>query len=155
MCGSRSDMNLQNQIIPMDAAWQVASKVITSLLTALVLFLLGLLSKSIRHAVLYKRHEFEFEYDSDFRGCEYDVQWEELRLTFQVRSVHNDYLENVTIKRNDVNPGKTYDKLPVSNKFNEIPEWNLHFKLLSVVRTKPQTGLKEYQIYIVIRRRRW
>jgi len=148
-------MNLQNQVTAIDAAWQVTSKVITSLLAALVLFLLGLLFKSVRHALLYKRHEFEFEYDSDFRGCEYDVQWEELRLTFQVGNVHNDYLENVTIKKNGVNPGKNYERLPVSNRFHEISEWNLHFKLVSIVRTRPQTGVKEYQIYIVIRRRRW
>ncbi|HXU36219.1 MAG TPA: hypothetical protein VN937_07620 [Blastocatellia bacterium] len=148
-------MSLQNQIVPTDAAWQIGSKVVTSLLTALVLFLLSLLSKTIRHALLYKRHEFEFEYDSDFRGCEYDVQWEELRLTFQIGDVHNDHLENVIIKRNEVNPGKKYEKVEVSNNFNEISEWNLHFKLVSIIRTKPQTGLKEYQIYVVIRRRRW
>jgi hypothetical protein len=148
-------MNFQNTINPTDAVWQVVPTIVTSLLTALVLFLLGLLSKSIRYALLYKRHEFEFEYDSDFRGCEYDVQWENLRLTFQVGSAHNDHLEKVTIKRNDVNPGKTFDKIEVKNKFDEIPEWNLHFKLVSIVRTKPQTGLKEYQIYLVIRRRRW
>ena len=148
-------MFLQNQITPTDAAWQVASKVITSLLTALILFLLSLLSKSIRYALFYKRHEFDFEYDSHFRGCEYDVQWEDLRLTFEVGNEHNDHLENVKIKRNDVNPGKLYEKLEVSNKFNEIPEWNLHFKLVSVVRTKPKAGVNEYQIYIVIHRRRW
>jgi|SRR6185437_4371849 len=148
-------MNLQNLLLPTDAAWQVASKVVTSLLAGLVLGLFSLLSKSIRHALFYKRHEFDFEYDGDFRGCEYDVQWEELRLTFHVGSAHNDHLENVILKRNDVNPGRKYEKLAVSNKFNEVPEWNLHFKLESIVRTKPQTGVREYQIYFVIRRRRW
>jgi hypothetical protein len=64
------------------------------------------------------------------------------------------YLEKVTIKMNGVNPGKFYDEVPVSNKFTEIPEWNLHFKLVSIVRTKPHTGLREYQIYVVIRRPR-
>lgn len=148
-------MNLQNNIIPTDAVWQIVSQVIIALITASVLFLVSLFSKSIRYVLFYKRHEFKFEYDSDFRGCEYDVQWEDLRLTFQIGNVHNDYLENVIIKRNDVNPGKEYQKLPVSNEFNEIPEWNMHFKLLSIIRTKPQTGVKEYQIYIVIRRRKW
>jgi hypothetical protein len=148
-------MNIQNQIMSTDVVWRVGSEVLISVLTALVIFLFSLISKSIRYFLFYKRHEFEFEYDSDFRGCEYDVQWEDLRLTFRIGAAHNDYLENVTVKKNDVNPGKAYEKLPVSNRFNEIPEWKLQFKVLSIIRTKPQTGVKEFQIYIVIRRRRW
>jgi hypothetical protein len=134
---------------------KLPSEIGISLLTTLIIFVISLVSKRVRQFLFYKRHEFEFEYDSDFRGCEYDVQWEELRLTFEVGEAHNDYLSNVVIKRNAVNPGKTYDKLPVSNGFEKIQEWNLHFKLYSIVRTKPQTGIKEYQIYFVLKRRRW
>lgn len=134
---------------------KLPSEVGTSLLTTVVIFTLTLLSKRIRQFLFYKRHEFEFEYDSDFRGCEYDVQWEDLRLTFEIGEVHNDYLSNVVLKRNAVNPGINYQKLPVSNKFEEILEWGLHFKLNSIVRTKPQMGVKEYRIYFVLKRRRW
>lgn len=143
------------EIISSDAVAQVASKVITSLLAGVVLFLFGLLSKSVRFLLFYKRHEFELEYDNSFRGCEYDIQWEDLRLTFQVGEVHNDHLSNVTIKRNAMNPGKTFSKLTVSEKFDEIPEWNFQFKLNSIIRTKPKADVTEYQVYLVIRRRRW
>ncbi|MDQ2770483.1 MAG: hypothetical protein M3Y54_08290 [Bacteroidota bacterium] len=147
-------MLLQIQQTANEIIQQLPSKIGVSLLTTLIVFLLTLLSKQIRQFLFYKRHEFEFQYDSDFRGCEYDVQWEELRLTVEVGEVHNDYLSNVIVKRNAVNPGKTYEKLEVSNKFIQIPEWSLYFKLNSIVRTKPQSGVNEYQIYFVLKRRR-
>jgi hypothetical protein len=134
---------------------QLPSEIGISLITSLILFLTTLLFKRVRQFLFYKRHEFEFEYDSDFRGCEYDVQWEDLRLTFEIGEVHNDYLSNVIVKRNAANPGKSFDKLGVSNKYNEISDWRLHFKLNSIVRTKPQSGIREYQIYIILKRRRW
>ena len=146
---------LQQIEITDSVARNLIPEVGTSLVASLVIFLFSLAFKRVRQFLFYKRHEFEFEYDSDFRGCEYDVQWEELRLTFEVGEVHNDYLSKVNLKRNSVNPGKLYERLEVSNKFIEIPDWDLQFKLHSIVRTKPQTGVKEYQIYFVLKRRRW
>jgi hypothetical protein len=146
---------LQIQQTANDIFQQLPIKIGVSLLTTLLIFLLTLLSKQVRQFLFYKRHQFEFEYGDDFRGCEYDVQWEGFRLTFEVGEVHNDYLSNVVIKRDAVNPGTAYEKLRVSNKFIEIPELSLHFKLNSIVRIKPQTGVKEFQIYFVLKRRRW
>lgn len=119
-----------------------------SLLTALIIFLLTLLSKQVRQFLFYKRHEFQFDYNSNFNGCEYDIQWEELRLTFELGGVHNEYLSNVFIKKNGENPGKSYPELKVSNKFIEIAEWKLFFKLSTVVRIKSKSGVKEFQIFL-------
>lgn len=128
---------------------------ISSVLTTTLLVGLGLLWKPIRYAILYKRHEFEFEYDSDFRGCEWDVQWEGFRLTISVQDVHNEHLQGVLIKKQNENPGTRYDTLEVSDAFHRIPNWPLQFKVSSIVRTNPGTGVREYLVYFVIRRRRW
>ena len=127
-------MYLQSQLFSTQAFDQITSKVLTSLIAGLVLFLLGLLFKSIRHAIFYKRHEFELEYDSDFRDCEYDIQWEALRVTIEVGAAHNDYLSNITIKRNSQNPGETFPVLKVSEQFHQISGYPLYVKLNSIVR---------------------
>jgi hypothetical protein len=134
---------------------QLPGKILVSLTSTIVLLALSLISKSVRYTLLYKRHEYVFEYDSDFGGCEWDIQWEAVRLTIEVADVHNEYLEGVLIKRHGENPGKTYPALAVSNTFEMIPKWPLHFKVSSIVRTSPRKGVREYQVVFVIRRRRF
>lgn len=133
----------------------VPGEVLTSLVAAGILVLIGMLFRSVRNFVLYQLHEYEFEYDSDFQGCEWDVQWEGARVTIVVKDVHNEHLERVTIKKNGENPGQHYDVLRVSDRFHAVGDLPMQIKLSSIVRTKPGTGVREYTVFFVIRRRRW
>lgn len=130
-------------------------KVLSTLLTAALLAALAFLSKTVRRAVFYKRHDFELKYSSASSGCEWDIQWENLRVTLQVASVHNDYLEGLTVKTNDVSPGTNFPNLKVAEAYVEIegrPRWLL--KLASIVRAKAN-GTRDYVIHINVLRPRW
>ena len=45
----------------------------------------------------------ELSYSSASSGCEWDIQWESLRMTLEVTGVHNAHLEAPTVKTNAVN----------------------------------------------------
>jgi hypothetical protein len=134
---------------------QLPDRIVASLLSAFVLAVIGLAFRSVRQALLYKRHEFDFPYDPSWQSCEWDIQWEGFRVTIEVIGVHNDYIEKVVIKKQGANPGQTFERLEVSDTFHPVAEWPLYFKLNSITRSRPSSGSKSYRLYFVLRRRRW
>ena len=131
-------------------------RIVASVITGAVVAGVAMLSKTFRQALLYKRHEFVLEYDSDFLGCEWDIQWEGLRLTFNVGNVHNEHLERVVVKRNEANPGEPFDVINVGQNYEIKGRPPIHFRVDSIIRTRPEAGVREYKIFLTIRRpRRW
>ncbi|HYT75578.1 MAG TPA: hypothetical protein VEL79_12560 [Vicinamibacterales bacterium] len=140
---------------PITVLQQLPDRVIESLLTGLVVAALALAFRSVRQFLLYRRHEFDFSYDPSWTSCEWDIQWEGFRLTIQAVGVHNDYIEQVIIKKQGANPGQTFARLEVSDAFHRVAGWPLYFKLNSITRARPSSGSKSYHLYFVLRRRRW
>ena len=130
-------------------------EVLTSIVAAGILFVIAATSKTIRAALFYTRHEFTLDYVSGWDGCDWDIQWEGFRITVEARGVHNDYIDKVTIKKNDENPGVTITPLTTSDAFFRISNWPVEFKLHSILRTQPAAGGKAYKLFFVFRRRRW
>lgn len=99
---------------------EAPSKAIRALLTTAILAL-AFLSKRVRQAVFYKRHDFELPSSSASSGVEWDIQWENLRVTLDVAKVHNDHLEGLKVKTNDVNPGITLSTMKVGEAYVQVP----------------------------------
>jgi hypothetical protein len=131
------------------------TSILTGLLSGSVIALLSLFFRSVRQVVFYKRHEFEFEFKPDWGDCEWDVQWEGLRVTFELSGVRKAYIKMLTVKVNGTGPGRTFEKLEVSEAFHHVAGWPLFFKLNSVARTRTASEKEMYRLYFVLRRRRW
>jgi hypothetical protein len=89
-------------------------------------------------------------------ACEWDVQWEDLRVTIAAQAVHNDHVEGLTLKTQDKNPGDALGDVTPSDKLlaaSGPPKWFL--KLSTIVRA--MTGAaRTYTLYIVVfRSRKW
>ena len=139
-----------------DVASQLPARILASLLTALVIAMLGLTFRSVRQFVFYKRHEFDFIYDSTWESCKWDIQWETFRVTIEASGVHNDYIEHLVIKKQDMAPGQRFEELHPTDTFHQVDKWPLYFKLSSITRTdpRPRTGSKSYRLYFVLRLKR-
>src|SRR5262249_17255970 len=133
---------------------QLPDRVVASLLTAFVLGALSLVFSAVRQGLLYRRHEFDFTYDPSWQSCEWDIQWEGFRLTIEANGVHNDYIEQIVIKKQGASPGQIFPKLEVTDTFHRVAKWPLYFKLNSITRAKASSGSKSYRLYFVLRRRR-
>ena len=128
-------------------------RVVSSLVTAAIIGGGALLIPPIRRLILFKRHEFSFL--GLPAGSTWDVQWENLRVTIAAKAIHNDYLDGVSVKTNDRNPAKLFEKLVVSEELHVIagpPRWLL--KLGSIVRTRANDA-REYAVNVIIFRRRF
>src|SRR5262245_12894285 len=137
---------------------QLPGKVLASLISTAFLAALAMTSRSIRSALFYTRHEFGFDYTSSWQSCAWDIQWEGFRVTVVAESVHNDYIEKVTIKKNHENPGLEFKQMQTSDSFQTIEGWPLQFKLNSIIRAIPMgdaAGNRLYRLLFVFRRRRW
>jgi hypothetical protein len=137
-------------------AHEIIVGIITGLAGTLIIGLLGLLINPIRNALLYKRIEHDLEYVDNSGSCEWDIQWEDLRLTIKVSDVHNNYLENVVFTRNEHEHSNLIPSFPVKKTFQPFfsPK-PIFIKLVSILRTKPKAGTTRYIIYFVLRKRRW
>src|SRR5262245_40871101 len=90
---------------------------VITLVTAILTLIAGALVPSIRYWLFYKTNRYEFEYDSDFKNCRWDIQWENQHLMIEVQKVHTDYLEKVKMVSNSIEPGHFVDVMPVSKDF--------------------------------------
>lgn len=125
------------------------------LVTAILALIAGALIPSIRHWLFYKINRYKFEYDSDFKDCRWDIQWENQHLMIDVEKVHADHLEKVKVVLNSIEPGHFIDVMSVSQDFIIPKKSYVHIKLDSIVKTKSINGIDEYMIYLIIRRRKW
>lgn len=130
-------------------------KVVSSLLTAIAIGLLAFFSRSVQRVFLYKRHSFELPNLAGGSASEWDIQWEDLRVTLAVKQVHNTHVEELIVKTQDVSPGQKLGDVNPGESYHELagpPKWYL--KLASIVRTKAG-GSRAYSVNICILRPRW
>jgi hypothetical protein len=136
---------------------EVLQKVLVSIATGLTLALLSLSFESVRNALLYYRVEYDLEYDKDSGPCEWDINWEDYRLTISVKDVSNDRLEEVTFRRNKKHNQDFKEVFP-SDKFQSLFDKEIYMKVNSIIRRSQTQGDKyiaKYFIRLVLRRRRW
>lgn len=133
----------------------IQDKVVTSIATTTILFLLSLLFKSVRGVVFFKAFEFTLDYESKFGKCEWDIKWENFLLTIQVPAMHDDHMPNVTVKINAENLGQEFKAIRVSESFQDVEHFPLKLRIKNIVRTNPDGSDKSYKIYLIVRRRRF
>ena len=136
---------------------QIGIGVFSSILAALILFILGLLIPPLRYSIFYKLHHYDLEYDSSFKSCYWKIQWENQLLRIKANNVHSDHLEKAKIQLGAYAEKYESDKLFVSKSFIDIPKnWPVQIKIDSIVRTADtEDGIREYTVRVVIRRRRY
>ncbi len=140
----------------LDISSQLPGRILASLLTAFVIAMLGLTLHSVRQFLFYKRHEFDFIYDPNWEGCKWDIQWETFRVTIEASGVHNDHIEKLVIKKQDMEPGQRFAEFHPTDTFHQIDKWPLYFKLSSITRTspKPKTVSRSYRLNFVLKLKR-
>jgi hypothetical protein len=124
---------------------------------AVVAAIIALLTPRIRGWFLYNRSEFNFDYNSAEGPPTWDIQWEDLRLTIEVKSVHNDHVKGARFVLNSKQPGQDVGDIAVSNKFQELFDGRFQIKLHSIIRTKIKlgtSGVSRYRLRWVALRRR-
>jgi hypothetical protein len=138
---------------------QIPNEILIAVATTLTVSLLTLLFSSVRNALFYKRVEYDFIYtkpnDKNLSNeCQWDIQWEDYRLTVAVGDVSNDKLEVVTFIRNQGKQVK-FDILITSESFEPLFNKEIYFKINSIIRVRPPEGQRSYILRFVFRRRRW
>jgi hypothetical protein len=138
---------------------QIPGEILIAVATTLTVSLLALLFSSVRNALFYKRVEYDFIYiKPNDRGlskeCQWDIQWEDYRLTVAVGDVSNDKLEEVTFIRNKGKQVK-FEVLVTSESFEPLFNKEIYFKINSIIRVSPPEGQTSYILRFVFRRRRW
>jgi hypothetical protein len=136
----------------------ILEKVVISVASALALSLLALLFASVRNALFYKRVEYDFLYTKPGGGGvstkgQWDIQWEDYRLTVTVEDVSNDKLQSVSFIRNK-GKQENFNVLVTSDSFEPLFKKEIYFKLNSIVRAKTPAGPASYTLRFVFRRRR-
>lgn len=131
----------------------VLQKVLISIATSITLGGLALLFESVRNALFYFRVEYDFEYEKGWGACEWDINWEDYRLTLSVTDVSNDRLDGVSFKRNKKQTEK-FDELFPSDKFQPLFNKEVYAKVNSIIRRSQQRGTS-YTLRLVLRRRRF
>lgn len=132
---------------------ELLQKVLISIATSITLASLSLLFESVRNALLYFRVQYDFEYEKDWGHCEWDINWEDYRLTFSADEVSNDRVDGVSFRRNK----KQTEKLDVmfpSDKFQPLFDKEIYAKINSIIRQSHQKGTL-YTLRLVLRRRRF
>lgn len=135
------------------------NEILTAVATAATLALISLLSESIRTALFYKRVEYDLMYEKPLteaggRGCSWDIQWEDYRLTLKVDDISNNKLENVVFVRNE-GKNENFNIITASDRFTPLFGKEIYYKLNSIIRSTPPAGQKSYILRLVFRRRRW
>jgi hypothetical protein len=72
---------------------EIIGRVIEGVAAGLILVLLSLFFKSVRDTLLYRRVEYDLDYEKGMGQANWDIQWEGYRLTILVADVSNDYIE--------------------------------------------------------------
>lgn len=132
----------------------IQDDVIVGLITAAALSILALTQRAVRTALFYTRHEIDLDYDSARNTCDWDIQWENFRITLRASDVSNNKVHDFQIRVNE-RENEVIRELYPSDKFLKGPSTKLQFKLLSIVRTKPAATGRRYRLFFVFRRRRW
>ena len=130
----------------------ILENTIIAVISASVLSLLTLLFASVRSFIFYKRVEYDFTYKRGSGSCEWDVQWEDFRLTIAAESVSNTHISKVVFRRNkrkDTNP----EDLEPSDKFLSLFDKEIQVKVNSIVR-RQQINDADYILRFVFRRRK-
>ena len=121
-------------------------------------FLIGLVVWSMirfRDFIFFKRVEYELLYEGGSGSVEWDIQWEDERLTIKVTDVSNDYLAGVEFRRNKRAP-TTIGELSCEDTFQPLFKGRIQMKLNSIVRRNIEASdQKDYLLRFVFRRRRW
>jgi hypothetical protein len=120
---------------------------------------LAFVAEPVRTALLYRRIEYDFEYESGQGTTSWDIQWEDFRLTIDVEGVHNDYIEVVTFKKNHESPGDAAKPMKPSSEFRELFHKQIYVKLTQIVRTTTRQSeldkrAASYILHFVLRRRK-
>jgi hypothetical protein len=133
---------------------EVLQKVIISVASTLALSLLTLLFSSVRTALFYKRVEYDFDYEGETGPCDWDIQWEDYRLTISADDVSNDFMHNVTFRRNK-RRDEPVGNLEAKERFIHLFGGEIQVKLNSIVRKMQKGQSNKYLLRFVIRRRRF
>lgn len=131
----------------------ILEKVLIAVASTFTLSLLSLAFASVRSALFFKRVEYDFTYIRGSGACEWDVEWEDFRLTIEVESVSNDHLKNVVFKRNK-RKEFLVSELEPSDEFIPLFKNEIQVKINSIVR-KQQGNAADYLLRFVFRRRRF
>jgi len=134
---------------------QAAEKAALSMLTAGAVALVSLLSRTVRDAVFYKRYEFVLDYEPEWGMCQWNIQWDRFKVSIDGSGVRKEYIKTVIVKIDGTSPGRTFEKLEVSDTFYQLERLPVALKLNSIVRTRTEPGKDSYKLAWVLRRRRW
>lgn len=135
----------------------IPQKVLVSIVTTLAVGLVSLSFKGVRNALLYFRVEYDLDYEKGSGPCEWDINWEDYRLTISVNDVSNDRLEGVSVRRNK-KQNQDFKEIFPSDKFQALFDKEIFLKINSIIRrsqTQGESHLAKYFIRLVLRRRRW
>jgi len=144
---------MQNESVQSVVQSEVLTKVLISVISTVTLAALSLLFESVRNALFYYRVEYELNYKKNTGLCEWDINWEDYRLTLVVADVSNDKLKGVKFIRNE---RQTEEEAAVfvSEKFKPLFNKEVFYKIRSIVRKKQEEKCS-YSIKLVLRRKRF
>jgi hypothetical protein len=131
----------------------ILQKVIIAVASTLTLSLLALFFSAVRNALFYKRVEYDFDYEAKTGHCDWDIQWDDYRLTISADDVSNDVVHNVVIRRNK-RRDEPLGNLEAKDDFSSLFAGEIQFKLNSIVRKMQSGHANKYLLRFVFRRRR-
>lgn len=131
----------------------VLQKVIIAVASTLTLSLLTLFFAAVRNALFYKRVEYDFDYEAKTGHCDWDIQWDDYRLTISADDVSNDAMHNVVVRRNK-RRDESLGELEAKDDFAPLFGGEIQFKLNSIVRKMQSGQPNKYLLRFVFRRRR-
>ena len=130
---------------------EIGQKIVVSVVSAIAVALLTLLSSKVRSALFYKRVEYDLAYSKGLGPVQWDIEWEGFRLTISADDVSNDRLDNVKVERNERSPF-VLSRLEPSDTFRSLFNGEIEMKLNSIVRRKANSEI-DYVLRFVFRRR--
>lgn len=131
----------------------ILQKVIIAVASTVTLSLLALFFSAVRNALFYKRVEYDFDYEAKTGHCDWDIQWDDYRLTISADDVSNDAMHNVIIRRNK-RRDEPIGELEAKDDFMSLFGGEIQFKLSSIVRKMQSGHNNKYLLKFAFRRRR-
>jgi hypothetical protein len=135
----------------------LVQKILISVGSTMAIAALTLIFKSVRAAVFFKRVEYDLPCErpgsSSPFSSEWDIHWEDYRLTFKARDISDDKIKDVRFEKLGGKTEPVAELFP-SDTYRPLFGGEIQVKLNSIVRHRPTTGNRSYTLRMVFRRRR-
>lgn len=129
--------------------------ILYSVLGTIIAVYVGTSLMKVSYLLFYRVRVYELRYHKGDGECNWDIQWEDLRLTVIASEVHNDFLEKVSVSWNYQPPTQLGD-VRVCRDFKKVGDWPLQVRVNTILRARcPAIDKTEYSVFLHIRRKRW